>query len=87
MGPVPLRGRGEGRGSHTQRDPLTARGSMGMGRDPQGMGGSEGNTASIFPSHSAPGKSAEVPGLILCHPRPPLAMWVLETWEGVGEEN
>ena len=40
-----------GRGSHTQKGPLTVRESMGTGRDLWGIEGSEGNMASISPTH------------------------------------
>ena len=56
---------GEGRGSHVQR---------GNRRDhPEGRG-SEGNVASISPANVGPGEPAEMPGLILCPWRFPLAV-------------
>ena len=75
---------GEGRGSNAQRDPLSVRGSTGTGRDPRGIGGSEGNMASVSPAHSGPEEPAEVPGLILHTQRPPPAARVLREWEGRG---
>ena len=78
---------GERKGSHAHRGPLTGRGSMGMGRDPQGIRGLEGNMASVSPTHSGPREAAEFPGLILHPPRPPPSAWVLGVWEGGGEEK
>ena len=40
---------------------------------------------SVYPAHLGPGEPAEVPGLILCPPRHPPAVWVLREWEGGGE--
>ena len=48
---------GEGKGSHAGRGPLTMRGSVGMGIDLRGIGGSEGNAASVSPACSVPGVS------------------------------
>ena len=48
------------------------RGATGTGRDPQEIGGMKGKAASMFPTHLGPGEPAEVLGLILCLPRPPL---------------
>lgn len=50
----------EGRGSHDQREPLSERVSAGMGRELQGIGGSEGNVASVSPMCSNLGKPAGV---------------------------
>ena len=36
----------------------------------------------VSPAHLDPWEPAEIPGLILCLPRPPPAMWVLREWEG-----
>ena len=74
---APEGGLGEGGGSHAQRGPLMASGSVGTERNLQGIGELEGNAASISPGFSDPGKPAEVLCLnphILWHPP---AMWVL----------
>ena len=36
----------------------------------------------VSPAHLGPQEPAEIPGLILCPPRPPPAMQVLSEWEG-----
>ena len=36
----------------------------------------------VSPAHMGPWEPAEIPGLILCPPRPPPAAWVLREWEG-----
>ena len=65
MGPVPLKGwLGEGNGSHAQR---------GKGGDHCEGRGSKGRMASISPTHLGPWEPAEIPGLILCPPKPPPA--------------
>ena len=60
-------------------EPVPLRGDWGRGRDPMPGGGkgdhwegrrSEGRVASISPAHLGPGEPAEIPGLILCPPRP-----------------
>ena len=66
MGPAPLRG-GWARG----RDP-TPRGGWGWGHRWEGRR-SEGSVASISPAHLGPRELAEIPGLIVCPPRPPPA--------------
>ena len=60
---TPEWGLGEGRGSHAWRGPVMTRRSAGMQRDLRGIGGSEGNTASIFPTHSGTGEPVGLPGL------------------------
>ena len=55
---------GEGRSSHTWRDP-------------QGFGGCGENAASVSPAQSGPGKPAGLPGQVLPTPRPSLAALVL----------
>ena len=36
----------------------------------------------VSPALLGPHESAEIPGLILCPPRPPPAMQILREWEG-----
>ena len=47
-------------------------GYAGMGRDFQGIRGSEGNAANISPAPFSPGKPVRVLDMNLHHPRPPL---------------
>ena len=49
----------EGRDSHAQRGPFTTRGTTGTGRDPQGIGGPEGNAACISPHPVGLGEPAD----------------------------
>ena len=74
---APEGGLGEGRGSYAQRGPLSARGSAGTERDLQGIGGLEGNAASISPTHLGPGEPAGVLGLKPHPPGPPPAVQIL----------
>ena len=74
---TPEVGLGEGRVFHAQRDPLTARGSVGTERDLQGIGRSEGKVANVSPGCSGPGKPAGVLGLNPQPPEPPPAAQVL----------
>ena len=62
-GPGPLRGLGEGRGSHTWRGPLRAWVLVGWERELQGIGGSEGNMARVSPTALGPREPAGVLGL------------------------
>ena len=60
---------GEGKGSHAQR------GKLGGQRIKREHG-------QVSPAHLGPQEPAEIPGLILCPPRPPPARWVQKEWEG-----
>ena len=41
----------------------------------------------VSPAYLDPQELVEIPGLILCPPRPPPAMRVLKEWEGGKEEQ
>ena len=67
------------------------RGGWGRRRDPTPEGGNWGTTWRAedqkgvwprFPCPLGPPEPAEIPGLILCPPRPPPAVRVLREWEG-----
>ena len=72
-------------------EPAPLRGGWGRGKDPTPRGGSGGplgrqrikrEHGQISPAHLGPREPAEIPGLILCPPRPPPAAQVLREWEG-----
>ena len=48
------------------------------------MGGQriKGECGQVSPAYVDPQEPVEIPGLILCPPRPPPAAWVLREWEG-----
>ena len=67
------------------------RGGWGRGRDPMPKVGNWGTLGGqrfqrergqVSPAHLGPQEPAEIPGLILCPPRPPPATRVLREWEG-----
>ena len=75
---------------------MPLRGGWGRGRDPTPEGGNWGTIGraeikrecgQVSPAHLGPQEPAEIPGLILCPPRPPPATRVLREWEGRGSES
>ena len=70
---APLRG-GWGRG----RDPMP-KGEIG---EPLGMQRIKRECGQVSPAHWGSQEPVEIPGLILCAPRPPPAARVLREWEG-----
>ena len=75
---------GEDRGSHAWTGTLTSRESVRIGRDPWGFGISQGNTASISPTHLAPERPTRVVGLLLHPPRHFLPRWAHGHERGLG---